>query len=130
MSKRCYTPLSYDRIDNGYITDSGDVYAFADRVVCDSISCAPARPAVEAIKVAKVSPGDVILLKISDQIDVYQCNQILEEVQKAFPCNNVLLCNSHVLEDISILRPDLDLAVDIDKMFSDIMKGNPNDFLH
>ena len=127
MSKRCYTSLYDDRIDR-YITNSGDGYAFADSNWSATASVAPATPAVEAIKVAKVSPGDVILLKISDQIDIYQCNQILEEVQRAFPCNNVLLCNSHVLEDISILRPDLDLAVDVDKMFSDIMKGNPNDF--
>ena len=130
MSKRCYTPLGYDKIDNGYITNSGDGCAFTGSNWSATASVAPATPAIEAIKVAKVSPGDVILLKISDQIDVCQCNQILEEVQKAFPCNNVLLCNSHVLEDISILRPDLDLAVDIDKMFSDIMKGNPNDFLY
>ena len=93
-------------------------------------------PAIEAIQVAHISPGDVILLRISDNIDVHGCAEIMTEMKQAFPCNQVLLCNDHVLKDIFILRPDpnltidIDANIDIDKMFSDIMKGNPNDFLH
>lgn len=44
-------------------------------------------PAIEAIQVAHISPGDVILLKISDNIDVHECAEIMTEMKQAFPCN-------------------------------------------
>ena len=88
------------------------------------------------IQVMEVKSNDVILLHISPDMDLYNCEALYAEVKKEFPNNTVLIVNKHVLEGISILRNGntkislIDDPVDVDKIFDEIMKGQPNDFLH
>ena len=88
------------------------------------------------IQVMEVQPNDVILLHISPDMDLYNCEALYEEVKKEFPNNTVLIVNKHVLEGISVLRKgttEVNLIanqVDVNKIFDEIMKGQPNGFLH
>lgn len=58
------------------------------------------------IQTISVKPNDVILLQVSDYLDLDTIEQIYQEVMKAFPENNVLLANHHILEKLSIIRKD------------------------
>ena len=88
------------------------------------------------IQVMEVKPNDVILLHISPDMDLYNCEALYAEVKKEFPNNTVLIVNKHVLEGISVLRKGttevnlIENPVDVNKIFDEIMKGQPNDFLH
>jgi hypothetical protein len=88
------------------------------------------------IQVMEVKSNDVILLHISPDMDLYNCEALYAEVKKEFPNNTVLIVNKHVLEGISILRNGntkislIDDPIDVDKIFDEILKGQPNDFLH
>ena len=90
------------------------------------------------IQKISIEPNDVLLCHISANISVYECGQILEELQKAFPNNTVLLCNEHVLKGITVLKntnkisPIVDIAerINTEHLFDDILRGNPNDFLY
>ena len=94
----------------------------------------------EGYKIQKVSldPGDVLLCHISANMDVHSCRSILDELQKAFPDNTVMLCNEHVLKGMTIIKPteevseivDIASNIDVDALFDSIMKGHPNDFLY
>ena len=90
-------------------------------------------------QVVNIQPNDVILLRISDSMSVRECNLIQQEMEQTFPNNTVILCNDHVLKGITVLRSertkidevvDIQTGIDIDKIFDEIMRGNPNDFLH
>ena len=90
-------------------------------------------------QVVNIQPNDVILLRISDNMSVRECNLIQQEMEQTFPNNTVILCNDHVLKGITVLRSertkidevvDIQTGVDIDKIFDEIMRGNSNDFLH
>lgn len=71
-------------------------------------------------------------MKLSD------CQNILKELQEAFPNNTVMLCNEQVLKGMTVLKGakevssivDIAEEVDINKIIDDILKGHPNDFLH
>ena len=88
------------------------------------------------IQVMEVQPNDVILLHISPDMDLYNCEALYADVKKEFPNNTVLIVNKHVLEGISVLRKGttevnlIENQVDVNKIFDEIMKGQPNDFLH
>lgn len=94
----------------------------------------------EGYKIQKVSldPGDVLLCHISANMKLSDCQNILKELQEAFPNNTVMLCNEQVLKGMTILKGtkevssivDIAEEVDIDKLIDDILKGHPNDFLH
>lgn len=60
------------------------------------------------IQTISVKSNDVILLQISDYLDLDAANQIYQEVMKVFPNNSVLLVNHHILEKLSIIRKDED----------------------
>lgn len=94
----------------------------------------------EGYKIQKVSldPGDVLLCHISANMKLSDCQNILKELQEAFPNNTVMLCNEQVLKGMTVLKGakevssivDIAEEVDIDKLIDDILKGHPNDFLH
>jgi hypothetical protein len=94
----------------------------------------------EGYKIQKVSlePGDVLLCHISANMKLSDCQNILKELQEAFPNNTVMLCNEQVLKGMTVLKgakeisPIVDIAeeVNIEKIIDDILKGHPNDFLH
>ena len=88
------------------------------------------------IQVMEVKPNDVILLHIAPSMDLYNCEALYAEVKKEFPNNTVLIVNKHVLEGISILRNEttevslIEDPVDVNKIYDQIMKRQPNGFLH
>lgn len=90
-------------------------------------------------EVVNIQPNDVILLRISDDLDLDTCRIIQREMNETFPNNKTLLCNSHVFKGLTILRGetktisdtvDINTTVDIDKIFDVILKGHSNDFLY
>lgn len=56
------------------------------------------------IQKVSVEPGDVILAHISANMNIDECQAILEELNKAFPENTVLLVNEYVLKGMTILH--------------------------
>ena len=92
------------------------------------------------IQTIEVKPNDVLLLRISDNLDLNTCEAIQKEMNEAFPNNVTLLCNNHIFKGLTILRGntakcinntvDIYSGINIDKLFDDIMKGNQNDFLY
>lgn len=90
-------------------------------------------------QVVNIQPNDVILLKIADNLSLRECQMIQKEMNETFPNNTVVLCNDHVLKGITILRGETEKAsdvvdivstIDVDKMFEELLRGNPNDFLY
>ena len=92
------------------------------------------------IQKIRLEPGDVLLVHVSDLLTQKDCQEIMRDLNIAFPDNETLICNSHVLKGLTILKPsrhrkldnhiDIMDDVDIDKAMSILMKGHPNDFLH
>ena len=90
-------------------------------------------------QVVNIQPNDVILLKIADNLSLRECQIIQKEMNETFPNNTVVLCNDHILNGITVLRGetekvsdtvDIVSTIDVDKMFEELLRGNPNDFLH
>ena len=90
-------------------------------------------------QVVNIQPNDVILLKIADNLSLRECQMIQKEMNETFPNNTVVLCTDHVLKGITVLRGetekvsdtvDIVSTIDVDKMFEELLKGNPNDFLY
>lgn len=90
-------------------------------------------------QIVNIQPNDVILLKIADNLSLRECQMIQKEMNETFPNNTVVLCNDHVLKGITVLRGetekisdtvDIVSTIDVDKMFEELLRGNPNDFLY
>lgn len=90
------------------------------------------------IQRVEVNPNEVLLVHISDDLDLHTCENILHELKDLFPNNPVVLCNEHILKGLTIIKPttkiddvvDISSNVDVDKLFDEIMRGKPNDFLY
>lgn len=88
------------------------------------------------IQTVEINPNDVILLHISSNLSLRDIQAIEKEVRSEFPENRVLVVNRQVLEGMTILKKnstDINLItdpVDVNKIFDEIMKGQPNGFLH
>ena len=92
------------------------------------------------IQAVSLNPGDVLLVHISSYMDLDDCRNIMEMLEETFPNNKCVLCNEHVLKGMTVLRAgetkkvddvvNISTNVDIDALFDEIMKGNPNDFLY
>ena len=88
------------------------------------------------IQTVEINPNDVILLHISANLSLRDIQAIEKEVRSEFPENRVLVVNRQVLEGMTVLRKGtaevsfIEDPVDVDKIFDEIMKGHPNDFLH
>ena len=50
-------------------------------------------------------PGDVILVHVSEDLDIDTINQIYNELQKSFPNNNILIANEYILKGLTIIKP-------------------------
>ena len=90
-------------------------------------------------QVVNIQPNDVILLKIADNLSLRECQMIQKDMNETFPNNTVVLCNDHILKGITVLRGetekisdvvDIVSTIDVDKMFEELLRGNPNDFLY
>ena len=88
------------------------------------------------IQTVEINPNDVILLHISANLSLRDIQAIEKEVRSEFPENRVLVVNRQVLEGMTVLRKGtaevslIEDPVDVNKIFDEIMKGHPNDFLH
>ena len=92
------------------------------------------------IQAVSLNPGDVLLVHISSYMDLDDCRNIMEMLEETFPNNKCVLCNEHVLKGMTVLRAaetkkiddvvNISTNIDIDALFEEIMRGNPNDFLY
>ena len=92
------------------------------------------------IQKIRLEPGDVLLVHVSDSLTAKDCQEIMRDLNVAFPDNETLICNSHVLKGLTVLKPsrhrkldnhiDIMDDVDIDEALTILMKGHDNDFLH
>ena len=88
------------------------------------------------IQTEEVNPNDVILLHFSSNLSLRDIQAIEKEVRSEFPENRVLVVNKQVLEGMTIVRKGttevslIEDPVDVNKIFDEIMRGQPNDFLH
>ena len=88
------------------------------------------------VQTIEVNPNDVILLHISSNLSLREIQAIEKEVRSEFPENRVLIVNKQVLEGMTVLRKGttevslIEDPVDVNKIFDEIMKGQPNGFLH
>lgn len=88
------------------------------------------------IQTVEINPNDVILLHISPNLSLRDVQSIEKEIRSEFPENRVLVVNKQILEGMTIVRKGtaaislIENPVDVDKIFDEIMKGHPNDFLH
>lgn len=92
------------------------------------------------IQAVSLNPGDVLLVHISSYMDLDDCRNIMEMLEETFPNNKCVLCNEHILKGMTVLRAaetkkvddvvNISTNVDIDALFNEIMRGNPNDFLY
>jgi hypothetical protein len=90
------------------------------------------------VQVVEIRPGDTILVHISDNLNLDECSEIYKMMCETYPDNTILLSNEHVLKGMTILRDSqpidnvvsINTSVDVNKLFDEIMRGNPNDFLY
>ena len=92
------------------------------------------------VQAVSLNPGDVLLVHISSYMDLDDCRNIMKMLEETFPNNKCVLCNEHVLKGMTVLRTaetnkvddvvNISTNIDIDALFDEIMKGNPNDFLY
>lgn len=64
-----------------------------------------ANPKEYSIQTISVEPSDVILVHVSEDLDVDTINQIYNELQKSFPNNNILIANEYILKGLTIIKP-------------------------
>ena len=92
------------------------------------------------IQAVSLNPGDVLLVHISSYVDLDDCHNIMKLLEETFPNNKCVLCNENILKGMTVLRAaetkkvddvvNISTNVDIDALFNEIMRGNPNDFLY
>ena len=64
-----------------------------------------ANPKEYSIQTISVEPGDVVLVHVSEDLDLDSVNQIFEELKKSFPDNNILIANEYILKGLTIIKP-------------------------
>ena len=64
-----------------------------------------ANPKEYSIQTISVEPSDVILVHVSEDLDIDTINQIYNELQKSFPNNNILIANEYILKGLTIIKP-------------------------
>lgn len=75
------------------------------------------------IQIIPVKKDDVLLLHVSKYMDLDDCQNILKEVKRVYPNNDVLIANENILEKITILRKDDNSSIfDLKTLYPDIFK--------
>ena len=69
------------------------------------------------IQTVDIRPGDTILLHLNDDLDLSSCNEIMKEMKKTFPDNNILFVNEWVLKGMTILRQANPIADSVEELF-------------
>ena len=92
------------------------------------------------VQAVSLQPGDVLLVHVRSYMDFDDCQEIMKMLEDTFPNNKSILVNEKVLKGLTVIRAEetkkvddaVNIAtnVDIDALFNEIMRGNPNDFLY
>ena len=92
------------------------------------------------VQAVSLQPGDVLLVHVSSYMDFDDCKEIMKMLEDTFPNNKSILVNEKILKGLTVIRAEetkkvddaVNIAtnVDIDALFNEIMRGNPNDFLY
>jgi hypothetical protein len=127
---------------NGSIIEEGDIISMDNRrqyTYTNTASTAGAWKGYD-IQAVSLNPGDVLLVHISSYMDLDDCRNIMKMLEETFPNNKCVLCNEHILKGMTVIRAaetkkvddvvNISTNVDIDALFNEIMRGNPNDFLY
>ena len=74
------------------------------------------------IEALPIRDGDVIILHLSNDLDLDSVYSIQKDVQKEFPNNKVLCANDNILKSITVLQSDttfygVDLSLNGELMF-------------
>ena len=127
---------------NGSIIKEGDIISMDNRRQYTYTNAASTTGAWKGYDIQAVSlnPGDVLLVHINSNMDLGDCRNIMKLLEETFPDNKCILCNEHVLKGMTVLRAtetkknddvvNISTNIDIDALFEEIMRGNPNDFLY
>lgn len=127
---------------NGSIIEEGDIISMDNRrqyTYTNTTSTTGAWKGYD-IQAVSLNPGDVLLAHISSYMDLDDCRNIMKMLEETFPNNKCVLCNERVLKGMTVLRAaetnkiddvvNISTNIDIDTLFEEIMRGNPNDFLY
>ena len=71
------------------------------------------------VQVVNINPGDTLLLHISEHMALDDCRCIMEEMQKEFPQNHILLVNKWILEGMTVVRKATPIDNIVDEVFID-----------
>ena len=87
------------------------------------------------VQVIEIKPNDVVIAHISPDMSIDECQQIFNELSKTFPDNKVIIANEHVLQKLTVFRPEDTISsimtqVDIDRELNKIIRRGSNDFLY
>ena len=64
-----------------------------------------ANPKEYSVQTISTDPGDIILVHVSEDLDLDSVNTIYGELTKAFPNNSVLIANDYILQGLTIIKP-------------------------
>lgn len=68
------------------------------------------------VQTVDIRPGDTILLHLNDDIDMASCKEIMNEMKKTFPDNNILFVNEWVLKGMTVIRQTKPIADSVDEI--------------
>ena len=68
------------------------------------------------IQTVDIRPGDTILLHLNDDVDLASCQEIMKEMKKTFPDNNILFVNEWVLKGMTVIRQAQPIADSVDEI--------------
>ena len=68
------------------------------------------------IQTADIRPGDTILFHLNDDVDMEDCKEIMNEMKKTFPNNNILFVNERALKGMTILRQAKPIADSVNEI--------------
>ena len=68
------------------------------------------------IQTVDIRPGDTILLHLNDDVDIASCQEIMKEMKKTFPDNNILFVNELVLKGMTVIRQAKPIADSVDEI--------------
>ena len=68
------------------------------------------------IQTVDIRPGDTILLHLNDDVDIASCQEIMKEMKKTFPDNNILFVNEWVLKGMTVIHQAKPIADSVDEI--------------
>lgn len=66
----------------------------------------------------EIHPNDVILVHLSENVDLDMANDIMKYMKETFPNNTAIAVNEYILQGMTILRPTDDKIVQIEDIMN------------